>query len=76
MKIRAHLKHHPLDDKRVALPGVKIRAHLKHHPLDGKRVALPGASIFAHLSVTGVIWNDIYISRPQPKEWTMLAYSF
>ena len=40
---------------------MKIRAHLKHHPLDDKRVALPGASIFAHLSVTGVIWNDIYI---------------
>ena len=53
MKIRAHLKHHPLDDKRVALPGAKIRAHLKHHPLDDKRVALPGASIFAHLRVVG-----------------------
>ena len=27
-KIRAHLKHHPLDDKRVALPGASIFAHL------------------------------------------------
>ena len=53
MKILAHLKHHPLDDKRVALPGASIFAHLKHHPLDDKRVALPGASIFAHLSVVG-----------------------
>ena len=27
--IFAHLKHHPLDDKRVALPGASIFAHLR-----------------------------------------------
>ena len=29
MKIRAHLKHHPLDDKRVVLPDASIFAHLR-----------------------------------------------
>ena len=29
VKIRSHQKHHPLDDRRVALPGASIFAHLR-----------------------------------------------